>query len=81
MIRIESITIAVFGAILGMSVGVLFGIAIQRAARSNGVTNLVIPVGSLVVYLIVAAILGVVAAIFPARRAARLDILHAIAYE
>jgi putative ABC transport system permease protein len=81
MIRIEAITISVFGAILGMSVGVLFGVAIQRAARTSGVTDLVIPVGSLIFYLIISAILGVIAAIFPARRAARLDILHAITYE
>ncbi|TML57175.1 MAG: hypothetical protein E6G17_13400 [Actinobacteria bacterium] len=67
------------GAALGLLVGVVFGVAAVAALRSSGVTRLVVPGGQLVVMVIVAAIAGMGAAIFPARRAARLDVLAAIA--
>jgi len=80
MIRGESVIIAVLGAVLGLAVGVLFGWALVTAITDQGI-NLVIPGGQLVVYVILAAIAGVIAAVFPARRAARLDVLAAISYE
>jgi len=81
MIRTESVIIALFGALLGIVVGIGFGWALQRALESDGVTKLSIPAGQLVIYLVFAALAGVVAAIFPARRAAKIDVLRAIAYE
>ncbi len=81
MIRGESVIIAVLGAVLGLAVGVLFGWAIVAGLNDQGITHVVIPGGQLVVYVILAAIAGVVAAVFPARRAARLDVLAAISTE
>ncbi len=81
MIRWESVIIAIFGAALGIAIGIAFGWALQRSLASQGVTELKIPVAQLVVYVIFAGLAGVVAAIFPARRAARLNVLEAIAYE
>ncbi|MGH2629045.1 MAG: ABC transporter permease [Actinomycetota bacterium] len=81
MIRWESVIIAVFGAVLGVVIGVLFGWALQQALKSEGVSEFVVPVGQLVTYLVLAALAGVLAAIWPARRAAKLDVLDAIAYE
>jgi putative ABC transport system permease protein len=81
MIRGESVIIAVLGAVLGLLVGVLFGWAIVAALSDQGIKSLVIPGGQLVVYVVLAAVAGVIAAVFPARRAARLDVLAAISYE
>jgi putative ABC transport system permease protein len=81
MIRWESVIIAMMGAVLGIAIGVFFGWALQRALSSAGVTVLAIPAGQLAGYLLFAAIAGVVTAILPARRASRLDVLRAIAYE
>jgi putative ABC transport system permease protein len=81
MIRVESVVIAVFGGLLGLVVGGVFGVALQRALRNEGVTELSFPVGQLAVYLLLAALAGVVAAWLPARRASRLNVLRAIAAE
>jgi putative ABC transport system permease protein len=81
MVRWESVIIAIFGAVLGIVIGVAFGWALQQALRGEGVTEFVVPVGQLVVYLVLAGLAGVLAAIWPARRAARLDVLEAISYE
>ena len=81
MIRVEAVIIAVLGAVLGLAIGVLFGWAMQRALADLGIDRLSIPVGQLVGMLVVAAFLGVVASVLPARRAAKLNVLEAIAYE
>jgi putative ABC transport system permease protein len=81
MIRVEAVIIAVLGAVLGLAIGILFGWAMQQALKDVGVSSLTIPVGQLAVMLIVAAFLGVIAAIWPARRAAKLNVLEAITYE
>jgi putative ABC transport system permease protein len=81
MIRWESVIIAILGAVLGLVIGIFFGWSLQQAIASEGVTELKIPVGQLVVYLVVAGLAGVVAAIGPARRAAKMNVLEAIAYE
>ena len=80
MVRTESVITSVLGALLGLAVGVLFGWAIVRDLDSQGISELVIPSGQLITYLLVAAIAGVVAAVGPARRAARLDVLAAISH-
>lgn len=81
MIRWESVIIAIIGAALGLSVGVFFGWALVQSLNDEGITNFTLPVGQLVGFVLVAGAIGIVAAIFPERRAARLNILAAIAYE
>ena len=78
-IRWEALLIAVFGVFGGLFVAVLFGWAVITALESEGFNELVIPVGQLAVMALIGAVAGVVAAILPARRAARLDVLGAIA--
>ena len=81
MIRAESVIVALVGAVVGIVVGTALGIALARALRNNGVTTLSVPVASLIGFLILSALLGLAAATWPARRAARLDVLAAIAAE
>ena len=81
MIRSESVILAVFGAVIGIIVGTGLGIALVSALHSQGITSTVVPGSNLVVFLILAALLGLLAASWPARRAARLDVLAAIAAE
>jgi putative ABC transport system permease protein len=81
MIRWESIIIAVFGALLGIALGLVFGTALITALDEFGIKELAIPPGQLVVVVIAAAVAGVLAAVFPARRASRLDILEAIQHD
>jgi putative ABC transport system permease protein len=79
MIRWEAVLIAVFGGSLGLVVGVLLGAAIVVSV-GQGLT-LAIPWTQLAIYVLIAGLGGVIAAIVPARRGARMDILEAIAYE
>jgi len=79
MIRAESVVIAVFGAVVGVLMGTALGAALAGALRNNGVTDVSIPFGRLILFLIIAALLGLGAATWPARRAAKLDVLQAIA--
>jgi putative ABC transport system permease protein len=78
-VRWESVIIALFGTALGLTIGVFLGWAMMHALGSEGVNTFVIPFGSLAVITVIAAIAGVGAAVMPARRAARIDILTAIA--
>jgi putative ABC transport system permease protein len=78
LVRLESVAISVLGACLGVVLGVVFGVALQRAVADQGIDVLTIPFGSLALFIVVAAVVGVLAAVLPARRAARLDILRAI---
>ena len=73
--------VAVFGALLGVVVGLVFGVAITTAMPDDFVSVIDIPFGQLIALMVLAAILGVVAAIWPVVRASRLDVLHAIAFE
>jgi putative ABC transport system permease protein len=81
MIRSEAVVIAVFGAVIGVVVGSALGLALGSALRNNGVTTLSVPLPSLIAFLILSGILGLLAATWPARRAAGLDVLSAIATE
>jgi putative ABC transport system permease protein len=80
LIRYESVITALIGAVLGMVLGLIFAALMSVPLRDEGFV-LSYPVGQLVIILVVAALAGVVAAIAPARRAARLDVLEALAYE
>jgi putative ABC transport system permease protein len=79
MIRSESVILAVFGAVIGIVVGTLLGLALVSSLHSQGITSTNIPWSSLVIFLVLAGLLGLLAASWPARRAARLDVLAAIA--
>jgi len=81
MVRLESIAIAVLGAVLGVVMGIIFGVVLQRAVADQGIEVLSIPVLSLGLFVLVAAAVGVLAAVLPARRAARLDVLRAVSAE
>jgi putative ABC transport system permease protein len=81
VVRLESVAISLFGAVMGLVLGLFFGIAVQRALSDTGLDVLSIPYGSLVLFLVFAALAGVFAAIWPARRAAKLDVLKAITTE
>ena len=78
-IRLEAGIIATYGALLGVVVGIGFGWALVRALRSQGIEIFSVPVTLLVIALVLATIAGTLAAVWPARRAAKLDVLEAIA--
>jgi putative ABC transport system permease protein len=82
MIRRESVLIALLGALLGVVAGVLVGVALQQSTKeSAGIDKLAIPFTSIAVFFVLAAVVGVIAALAPARRASRMDVLQAIATE
>jgi putative ABC transport system permease protein len=74
MVRLESIIITLLGAVLGVGLGLVFGVALQRSQADSGVEVLSLPF----VFVALAALVGVLAAVWPARRAARLDVLRAL---
>ena len=79
MIRAEAIIIALFGAVVGIVLGTAFGAALADALRNDSVTTVAVPVVSLIAFFVFAGLLGLYAASWPARRAAKLDVLSAIA--
>jgi putative ABC transport system permease protein len=81
MIRSEAVIIAVFGAVLGLVIGVFFGWAMVMALKDQGITQLSVPGGQLIFYVLLAGFAGVIAAIWPARRASKLNVLEAITTE
>ena len=81
MVRLESVIVAVLGAVLGVLMGIAFGVALQRAIADQGIEVLAIPWPRLALFVLVAGFVGVLAAVLPARRAARLDVLRAISTE
>jgi putative ABC transport system permease protein len=80
IVRYESVITALIGAVLGSILGVVFAVVVSRPLADEGFI-LSIPVGTLIALLVLAVIAGIVAAIGPARRASRLDVLEALAYE
>ncbi|PZH01011.1 ABC transporter [Streptomyces sp. NTH33] len=82
MVRLESLVISLFGGVLGIGLGVFFGWAAGELLGTRMATyELVLPWGRLAVFLLLAATVGVLAALWPARRAARLNMLQAIKSE
>ncbi|MYR88368.1 FtsX-like permease family protein, partial [Streptomyces sp. SID685] len=81
MIRLESVVIAVFGAVLGLALGLVWGVCMQRVLALRGLTAFAIPWGTIVAVVVGSAVVGVVAAALPALRASRMNVLAAIAHE
>ena len=79
-VRYESVITSIIGAIMGIVVGIVFAWVVTTRFAGQGIT-FSIPGGQLVVFVILAIVVGVIAAILPARRAAKIDILEAIHYE
>ncbi|MEU5875070.1 ABC transporter permease [Glycomyces sp. NPDC047369] len=81
MITVESVIICLFGAVLGIAVGIGLGWTVQQALEEEGLTSFALPWDLIVTYLVAAVAVGLLAAIAPAARAAKLNVLNAIAYE
>jgi putative ABC transport system permease protein len=77
----ESVIIAVFGCALGLLMGLLWGWGVTNALRGQFVDTFSVPRGQLAIFLVASVIAGLVAALLPAWRASRLDVLEAIAHE
>lgn len=80
IVRYESVITALIGAVLGVVLGAIFAVLVTIPLKDEGFTTS-IPVTTLIILLVLAVIAGVIAAILPARRAAKLDVLRALAYE
>ena len=78
MVRWEAVTIGLIGGVLGLVVGLPIGVSLSSALDTTGVT---LPWMRLLLFLVFAVIAGVAAAVLPARRAARLDVLTALSHE
>ncbi|NUT34256.1 MAG: FtsX-like permease family protein [Hamadaea sp.] len=81
MITVEAVVITLFGTLLGLATGVGMGAAVVRSLRGDGITEFAVPWTQLGTYLVAGALVGVIAAVLPAIKAARTDVLKAIAYE
>jgi putative ABC transport system permease protein len=80
-VRWESVIMAVLGVLIGLFLGVVFGVLIMRSLHDDGFTKTVVPVGSLVFITVVGIVFGVLAGIRPASKAAKLNMLQAIGTE
>jgi putative ABC transport system permease protein len=78
MVRWESAVIALIGAVSGAALGIGIGIALSQVLKDEGIKAISIPVGQIAIYVAVAAVAGVLAAVGPARSAAKVDVLKAV---
>ena len=78
MIRYEAVITSLIGGVIGLVLGTVLAVLVSQPIDDF---TLSLPIGSLVFLLVLAGIAGMLAAILPARRAARLDVLQALAYE
>ncbi|MFL6135225.1 MAG: ABC transporter permease [Nocardioidaceae bacterium] len=81
MVRWESVVISVIGALIGAALGIGLGIALTRALADQGIEKVAVPGVQLALYVLAAAVAGVLAAIGPARRASKVDVLRAVVTE
>ncbi|MGP3982990.1 ABC transporter permease [Streptomyces sp. KR80] len=81
MIRLESVVIAVFGAVLGLGLGLVWGVAVQQVLALEGMKALAVPWPTIVAVVVGSVVVGLAAALLPALRAARMNVLAAIAHE
>ena len=80
-VRWEAAIVATFGGLMGVVVGMVLGVAGSLATPDSFITTVDVPFGTLAVYIAAAGLAGLLAAVLPARRAGRMDILEAIAHE
>jgi putative ABC transport system permease protein len=80
MIRWEAVITSIIGGVLGVLLGILFGWAVCKGLESDGLV-FVFPTSQILIFLVLSIVAGVLAAILPARRAAKLDVLAALSYE
>jgi putative ABC transport system permease protein len=78
MVRWESAVISLIGALSGAALGIGIGLVLSQALREQGIKAISVPVGQVAVFVALAAVAGVVAAIAPSRSAARVDVLQAV---
>ncbi len=78
MVRWESVVISLIGALSGAALGIGIGLALSQALKDEGIEAISIPVVQVTVYVVLAAVAGVLAAIGPARSASRVDVLKAV---
>lgn len=78
-VRWESVITSVYGAFVGVLMGLVLGYVVIIALRDNGLDQYTIPVGNIAIILVLAFVAGVAAAVIPAWRATRLNVLRAIA--
>lgn len=81
MIRLESVVISVFGAVLGLGLGLVWGVCTQRVLALEGMRALAIPWMTVVAVVIGSVVVGIAAALLPALRASRMNVLAAVAHE
>jgi putative ABC transport system permease protein len=78
-VRWESVLTSLYGAVVGVALGLLLGYVVIVALRDRGLEKYTVPVTAIGIIVAVAFVVGVLAAVVPARRATRVDILRAIA--
>jgi putative ABC transport system permease protein len=81
MVRWEAVIVALFGALMGVAIGVFLGWAVVQALGDVGLGTFSIPWGQIGILVLVAGFAGIIAAIYPSWKASRIDVLDAIAYE
>jgi putative ABC transport system permease protein len=80
-VRYEAAIVAAFGALLGLAIGVFFGISLVEAMSAEGIDQTVVPAAPLALLVVLTTVAGVGAAVLPARKAARMNVLVAISHE
>ena len=78
MVVLEAVLIALFGSIVGVALGLIYGVLFRKVLESVGITRLAIPSGQLILFIALGVIGGLLAALWPAFTASRLDVLKAI---
>lgn len=78
LVVLEALVISVYGAVIGLVLGLAFATALQRTLVDQGIEVLDIPWLLMIVFLVIAGMVGVLAALWPAFRAGRLDVLQAV---
>jgi putative ABC transport system permease protein len=81
MVVLEAVLISLFGAALGVVLGVVYGSLLQKVLEPQGITDLAVPGDQILLFLALAVVGGLLAALWPAFTASRLDVLRAIATE
>jgi putative ABC transport system permease protein len=81
MVRWESVVISVIGALIGAALGIGLGVALTHALADQGIDHISVPGVQLALYVVAAALAGVLAAVGPARRASKVDVLRAVVTE